>query len=147
MNARKLMYIGIAAIGIAGLGAYAYYAQRAPVKPVEQSGAAAPASAASAKGGNGTVAAGNVPAAVDVAKVVSAKLVEDLNSVGTIRSNESVMMRPEVAGRITRLNFGDGQKVGKGQVLVAFDSTVNQAEVQQARAELGIAKSNFSRNE
>lgn len=57
------------------------------------------------------------------------------------------MIRPEVAGRITKLNFLDGQYVKKGQILVAFDSTVNQAEVQQAKAELSIAKANFERND
>lgn len=83
---------------------------------------------------------------VDVAKVSSTRLVDDVNAVGTIRSNEAVMIRPEVAGRITQLNFRDGQQVKKGQLLIAFDSTVNQAEVQQAKAELGIARANFERN-
>lgn len=139
------MYPGIAALGIAALGAYGYYAQRGPQAPNEKTAGApaapGPAAAAGKRAGNAA------PAAVDVVKVAAAKLHEDVNAAGTIRSNEAVMIRPEVAGRITRLNFGDGQAVKKGQVLVAFDSTVNQAEVQQAKAELDIAKANFNRND
>jgi membrane fusion protein (multidrug efflux system) len=141
MKSRKVLYTGIAAIGMIGLGTYAYYAQRAPQTQNEQAAVAAvavpAAPAAPAQAG---------PAAVDVARVSSARLREDINAVGTIRSNESVVLRPEVAGRITQLNFADGQSVKKNQLLVSFDSSVNQAEVQQAKAELAIAKANFNRN-
>ncbi|WP_136415188.1 efflux RND transporter periplasmic adaptor subunit [Herbaspirillum sp. ST 5-3] len=141
MDARRLLYPGIAAIGIAALGSYAYYAQRQPQRPVEQTASAAPAAPGTGK----ATGAGSI-AAVDVARVASTRLVNDVNAVGTIRSNESVVIRPEVSGRISKLNFDDGQQVKKGQLLIAFDSTVNQAEVLQAKAELGIAKANFERN-
>lgn len=141
MSARRLLYTAVAAIGIAGLGAYAYFAQRVPQRPIEQTGVSGAASAQS-------VAASKprAPVMVEVAEVSRMTLQDNVNAVGTIRSNESVVIRPEVAGRIGRLNFKDGQSVKKGQILVIFDSTVNQAEVQQARAELGIAKANFTRN-
>lgn len=141
MNARRLLYPAIAAIGIAALGAFAYYAQRQPHAPTEQ--VAAP-QADSGKQGGGMQAAAT-PVAVDVARVSTMALVDDVNAVGTILSNESVVIRPEVSGRIVRLNFGDGQQVKKGQLLVAFDAAVNEAEVKQARAELGIARANFER--
>ena len=136
MKLRRLLYPGIAAIGIAALGSYAYYAQRAP---------AASVSAEAGKPADGGQKSAP-PAAIEVTQVTTAKLREDLNAVGTIRSNESVILKPEVAGRITRLNFNDGQQVQKGQLLVAFDASVNLAEVQQAKAELAIAAANFTRN-
>lgn len=142
MNPRRLLYSGIAAIGIAALGAFAYYEQREPQAPKEITAASSGAAPASKSGG----ATPAVPVAVDVARVTSVRLVEDLNAVGTLRSNEAVIIRPEVSGRITRLNFQDGQLVKKGQTLVAFDSAINQAEVQQAKAELSIARANFERN-
>ncbi|WP_151637272.1 efflux RND transporter periplasmic adaptor subunit [Noviherbaspirillum aerium] len=143
MKPRRLLYPTVAALGIMTLGAYAYIEQRKPHTPAEQTGAAKPADNA---GKAGQRAGSGGPAAVDVTPVTAVRLVEDVNATGTLRSNEAVMIRPEVAGRIARLNFKDGQQVRKGQVLVAFDSTVNQAEVQQAKAELGIAKANFERN-
>lgn len=145
MNARRLLYPGIAAIGISALGAYAYYIQRKPQLPSEQTASASQlADKPSATAAKPAGATGG-PVAVDVAKVGTTRLVDDVNAVGSIRSNESVVIRPEVSGRIVRLNFGDGQHVRKGQLLVAFDSSVNQAEVQQAKAELGIARANFER--
>jgi membrane fusion protein (multidrug efflux system) len=143
MNSRRISYIVVAVIGIGLLGGYAYYAQRTPLKPKEQT--AAGGAAVGAKSGTPRAATG--PVAVDVVRVDTMKLVEELNSVGTLRSNESVILRPEVAGRIVELNFRDGAPVKKGQQLVAFDSSVNQAEVDQARAELNIARANFRRNE
>lgn len=144
MNARRLLYSGIAAIGISALGAYAYYVQRQPQLPSEQTSSPAPAGGKSSQGAKaGAAQAG--PVAVDVASVATARLVDDINAVGSIRSNESVVIRPEVSGRIAKLNFSDGQQIRKGQLLVAFDSSVNQAEVQQAKAELGIARANFDR--
>lgn len=138
MNARRILYPAIAAIGISALGAYAYYAQRQPQGPIEQT--AAP-QAGAAKSGGGT----SSPVSVDATQVSTARLIDDINAVGSIRSNEAVIIRPEVSGRIARLNFNDGQHVKKGQLLIAFDATVNQAEVQQAKAELGIARANFER--
>lgn len=142
MNARRLLYTGIAAIGISALGAYAYYIQRKPQLPSEQTSSPAVSGEKSSAGAK-TGQAG--PVAVDVASVATTRLVDDINAVGSIRSNESVVIRPEVSGRIANLNFNDGQPVRKGQLLVAFDSSVNQAEVQQAKAELGIARANFER--
>lgn len=137
MNARRLLYPGVAAIGIFVLGGYAYYAQRQPPLPLEQTAQPAMAKSPASKGRAATV---------DVATVRSMTLVDEVNAVGSIQSNQSVVIRPEVSGRITELNFNDGQQIKKGQLLVAFDSAVNQAEVQQARAELNIAKANFERN-
>jgi membrane fusion protein (multidrug efflux system) len=66
-------------------------------------------------------------------------------AVGTIRSNESVIIRPEIAGRITQINFVEGQKVKKGQVLVQLDSSIERAEFAQAQAALVLAKANYER--
>jgi membrane fusion protein (multidrug efflux system) len=144
MNFRKLLYPAVAAAGIAGLGAYAYFAQRTPQAPVEKTSSVATAPNSSAADKKSGGAAGVVT--VEVAKVIGMKLQDEINAAGAIQSNESVMLRPEVAGRITRLNFSDGQTVKKGQVLIALDAAVNQAEVQQAKAELSIATANFKRN-
>lgn len=57
------------------------------------------------------------------------------------------MLRPEVSGRITQLNFTDGQRVRKGQVLVQFDDQLPLAQVQQSQAELSIAQANQKRNQ
>ena len=54
-------------------------------------------------------------------------------------------LRPEVAGRISAIQFQEGQRVAKGAPLVRLDAAVTDAELQQARANLVLAKSKFDR--
>jgi membrane fusion protein (multidrug efflux system) len=64
---------------------------------------------------------------------------------GTLRANETVNLRSEVAGRVVRLGFTDGARVSKGTILVALDSSLASAEAEQARAELSLSRANFDR--
>lgn len=140
---RKSLYAGIAALGIAALSAFAWYAQQSDApKPIE----AVAVSSAAAKAKPAAGANGGASIAVEVAKVSVVGLQEDIRATGTLQSNDAVMLRPEVAGRISRINFTDGQRVNKGQLLLAFDSAVARAEVQQVEAELRIARANLQRN-
>jgi membrane fusion protein (multidrug efflux system) len=54
-------------------------------------------------------------------------------------------LRPEITGRIVEINFNEGGKVGKGQVLVRLDDSVAKAELQQAEANLSLASSQYRR--
>jgi membrane fusion protein (multidrug efflux system) len=87
------------------------------------------------------------PSPVEVVELKASLVLEDLQAVGALRSNESVMMRPEVAGRIASIGFRDGQPVKRGQLLVQLDAALNEAEVAQARAELDLARSTLKRTE
>ena len=144
--ASKVIYPLIAAVGIATLGAGAWWYQNQPAKAnVEgQSAGAAPApkGAASASGAGG----GGGKPTVEVAQVEQMKLVDESQTVGSLRSRQGVVLRPEVSGRITQLNFRDGDRVKKGQLLVQFDDQLPTAQVQQAQAELNIAMANNTRN-
>lgn len=86
-------------------------------------------------------------AGVEVTRVVAARLQDDAQAVGSLRSRQSVMLRPEVAGRVLCLGFADGARVRKGQVLVQLDDTLQRAELSQAQAQLSIAQANFKRNQ
>ncbi len=99
---------------------------------------------AQATGGNATAAK---PPSVEVAKVEQARLVDDTRAVGSLRSRQGVMLRPEISGRITRLNFTDGHRVRKGQLLVQFDDQLPQAQILQSQAELSIVQANQKRNQ
>lgn len=56
------------------------------------------------------------------------------------------MLRPEVSGRIAKLGFSDGQRVQRGQLLVQFDDTLQQAQLKQAQAQAEIARTRLQRN-
>ena len=61
------------------------------------------------------------PVMVEATKVRQMTMRDDAEAVGSLRSRRSVVLRPEISGRITQLNFSDGQRVRKGQLLVQLD--------------------------
>jgi membrane fusion protein (multidrug efflux system) len=131
----RIGIIVVALAGLAGLGWYAYTANRAP---------AAPAAAGGGKPPGGPPGGG---VAVEVATVAAADFSDEASAVGTLKSSESVVLRPETPGRIAAINFRDGAVVARGAVLVALDAAVQEAELQQARANLTLAQSNHKRNQ
>ena len=84
---------------------------------------------------------------VEVAQVVKISIRDDAQTVGTLRSRQNVMLRPEVAGRVLSLGFTDGNRVRAGQLLVQLDDTLQRAEVQQSLAQVSIASANHKRNQ
>jgi len=110
----------------------------------KKSGAtASPSGAAAAT----KAAPGAAPTPVEVVRLAHTTVKEDLQAVGSLRSNESVILRPEVPGRIATIGFKDGQVVRKGQLLIGLDATLNEAEVAQAQAEYDLAISSLKRTE
>ena len=84
---------------------------------------------------------------VEVAPVTVTQLIDDAQSVGSLRSRQSVMLKPEVSGRIVRIGFADGDQVRAGQLMFQLDDALQQAELSQAQAQLSIARANLQRNE
>lgn len=82
---------------------------------------------------------------VEVAPVKPLPLARGIAAVGSLRSDESVMLRPEVAGRIQAIEFQEGQPVERGQVLFRLDDAVARAELDQARANLALAQTHYRR--
>ena len=146
----KAIYTAVAVAGIAAASGAGWWYQQpkannsAALASASTVGAAQGASSGSA--GTGT-ATGGKPPSVEVARVEVTKLTDDTQAVGSLRSRRGVMLRPEVSGRITQLNFNDGQRVRKGQLLVQFDDQLPLAQVQQSTAELSIAQANQKRNQ
>lgn len=151
----KKPYLAIALVGVAAASGAAWWLQNKPAAPSTEMAAAGanPVAAAANAGGSaastGPAGAGGPakPTAVEVAKVEKTKLIDETQSVGSLRSNQGVVLRPEVGGRVSQVLFKDGQRVKKGQVLVQFDDQLPAAQVMQAKAELSIAQANHTRNQ
>jgi membrane fusion protein (multidrug efflux system) len=148
MFKHKVTYVALAALCVAA--ALGYFASNWI--------SGGPSTVAGVKGGNkDDTAAGSAVAAskaaappatpVEVISLKPSTVQEDLQAVGSLRSNESVILRPEVSGRISAIGFKDGQVVKKGQLLIGLDATLNDAEVAQAKAEYDLALSNLQRSE
>ena len=137
--ASKVIYTVVAVVGIATASTVAWWYQNN-----------ANNTTTNITGGGGTGPAGGGagrPVGVELAKVQKQTLRDDAEAVGTLRSRQNVMLRPEVAGRILALGFADGARVSAGQVLVQLDDTLQRAEVQQSLAQMSIAKANHKRNQ
>uniref|UniRef100_UPI003453EFB9 efflux RND transporter periplasmic adaptor subunit n=1 Tax=Hylemonella sp. TaxID=2066020 RepID=UPI003453EFB9 len=135
----KILYPVIAAVGIAAASGAAWWFQNRS--------AASSAAASASPSARASSAAPSRPITVEAVRVRVMKLTDDAQSVGSLRSRQSVMLRPEVSGRVVRLNFKDGERVRKGQLLVQFDDQLQQAQIKQSQAELSIARANHKRNE
>ena len=83
--------------------------------------------------------------AVETALVGVRDLVEDIRAFGTLVANESVVISPEIAGRVARIGFAEGQAVGEGDVLVELDAQILRAELDKAQSEVALAEANFER--
>jgi membrane fusion protein (multidrug efflux system) len=84
--------------------------------------------------------------AIEATRVRSVRMSQGLTAVGSLRSDESVTVRPEVSGRISEFGFREGQRVDKGATLIRFDTSVQRAELEQAEANLGLSKSRLERS-
>lgn len=83
-------------------------------------------------------------------EIAPVRLGEQLRSwaaVGSLQANESVIIRPEIGGRIVRLGFEEGQPVARGAVLFALDDSVFVAQLAEARARLSLSTRNAQRAE
>jgi membrane fusion protein (multidrug efflux system) len=138
MSSRHLV-IAASIVGIVALAGYAYVANRDSSLLTWPGGAAA----------ENNVAAESAPApnlvGVESVIVEAETMIDDVTAVGTLRSSESVILRPEIAGRISLIRFREGVAVTRGEVMVQLDAAVQQAELEQAKANHALAKSNFQR--
>ena len=126
--------VAVAGIAVAGAGGYWFGMHRgADPGTVPANGASKAAQAAAA------------PVTVEAVKVAYVRLPQTIMAVGSLRSDESITLRPEVAGRIASIAFQEGQRVTRGAVLVRLDPAINDAEVQQAKANLKLAQSKYDR--
>ena len=146
----KLLHTFVAVVGIAAAGGAAYwYQHKAPMGTAlaasDMAAGAGRAPSGTASGAAAAPGAGG-PVTVEVGKAETMALQDETQTVGTLRSRQGVMLRPEVSGRISRLGFADGQRVRRGQLLVQLDATLQQAQLLQARAQASIARTNLQRN-
>ena len=68
-----------------------------------------------------------------------------IEAVGTLKANESLVLRPENTGRIDKILFTEGSFVKKGSHLVHFDDAIYKAQVAEAKARVLLSKTEFQR--
>lgn len=128
-----MRYIAIGLIVLVAAGVWGY--QKFLAAPAS----AAPGAAAAKPAGPG----GAMPVEAEVVK--ADRLEQEIIAVGSLRSNESVILSSEIAGRIAGIHFREGQPVAKGTLLFELDDSIYRAELEQARAGLALSQRNHER--
>jgi membrane fusion protein, multidrug efflux system len=84
------------------------------------------------------------PPLVSVTAAKSQDVPVYLDEIGKCSAVESVMIRPQVAGRIAERHFEDGADLKKGQPLFTIDPRPFKAAVDSARAQLSQARASVN---
>lgn len=83
-----------------------------------------------------TVMAQDAPRAAPVVvyEVIQDDFVDKVEAIGTLRANETVTLAATVTQTVTSVNFEDGQRVAKGDILVEMTSGEEKALIDQQQA-------------
>jgi membrane fusion protein, multidrug efflux system len=91
---------------------------------------------------------GNRPPVRADAYIVRTKvLLDNIEIPGSLVSNETTEIHPEVAGRITGIYFKEGAYIGKGALLVKLNDADLQAQKRKLLVQLQVARQNEGRSE
>ena len=132
---RKALVATLVAASLAAVGGLSYWAGTRSAPAAKAPGAAAATPAKAPPPG----------VAVEATRVSMVKLPQAIGAVGSLRSDETIIVRPEIAGRVAQIHFREGQHVAKGAVLVRLDDSVQKADLDKARANLVLSKSKLDR--
>ena len=93
--------------------------------------------------GSGQPRQGQAPAVTVVVQPVRREAVRDVRAfTGTVSPNSQFLVAPKVVGRLEKLLVNIGQEVKNGDLIALLDDLEYQQQVEQARAELDVAKAN-----
>lgn len=85
------------------------------------------------------------PTGVKIAAVWRETIDEDLQAVGSLLADESIVLRPEIAGRIEAIRFSEGGRVAAGDLLFELNAAENRAMLAQTEAQQLLDRQNFER--
>lgn len=88
---------------------------------------------------------GAPPTSVVVIEAKSQGVVDNLSLVGTVTANEMVELKSEIDGTILEIDYEEGKKVRKGDLLVRLDDTKLAAAVAETEANFKLSQSTFER--
>jgi membrane fusion protein, multidrug efflux system len=90
-------------------------------------------------------AAGGFAIPVEAVTVAVERVDLTIPAVGSLRSDESVVLSPEIAGRVDEIRAEEGQAVTAGTPIARLDQSVYKAEIAEIEANLALSEANFKR--
>jgi membrane fusion protein, multidrug efflux system len=82
---------------------------------------------------------------VKVAMVRESAVTDDVTAVGSLLAEESVVIRPEIAGRIVKIHFTEGESVNAGAPLISMDTSDLRAKLAANEADVTVNRQRFDR--
>ena len=80
------------------------------------------------------------PTAVEAVVASREAIGSGLSTVGTLRADEQVVVRPEITARLVKIHFEEGQHVAAGAPLFSLDASSANAALAEAQANLENAR-------
>jgi len=87
----------------------------------------------------------DTPLLVDVFIVQESELENKIFTTGSIISNEEVELSSEIAGKIEKIYFNEGETVKKNQLLIKINDSELQAQLQRVQHQLELARTQVQR--
>jgi len=134
MSRRWRALVILAGAAIVALGGWQVYRLARPARP---SPAAGPGNSTNSRPRAGA------PVAVDVAAVSRATLRDTLQFTGSLESRSRFVAAAKVAGRLERVLVRVGQPVRRGELLGEVDAEEYRQSMEQAGAEVAVARANL----
>ena len=72
-------------------------------------------------------------------RVTPEPFAESIVANGTLRADESIELQTEVNGKVSEINFQEGQRVRAGDLLVKIDDSIQQASLRRSLARRALA--------
>ncbi|MBD2564438.1 MULTISPECIES: efflux RND transporter periplasmic adaptor subunit [Nostoc] len=88
--------------------------------------------------------AGQPIASVKLATVQTETVQESSEFIGSLEAPRSVIIKPQVEGRVTQIFIQEGNRVQQGQVILSLESDNVQAQLSQAKAGLEQAQARLA---
>src|SRR5262245_8091407 len=128
---RKWLILGVLALVLAATG-FAVHNGQIDVRAIREFVAAK----------TGTPAKAAVPPkapskiSVEVVEVKLGPISTKVSALGTLQASQSVTIQPEIAGKVTKVGFREGDRVKAGSALIELDRSILLAEMEQAKTGL-----------
>jgi membrane fusion protein (multidrug efflux system) len=83
--------------------------------------------------------------AVEAEEVKTDTFIQYANTVGTLRSNQTITIKPEIDGKIEEIFVKSGDFINKNEPLVRLNDKAYLAQLKDAEAKLKLAKAKYER--
>jgi membrane fusion protein (multidrug efflux system) len=70
-----------------------------------------------------------------------------VSALGTLQADQAITLTPEITGVVTAIEFKDGQRIEKDDVVIRIDDRELNARLIQAEARLTLTRANYQRAE